>query len=54
MWPGYVTESENEPNRTDILKNESTRTGFLKVQSNRTELELDHLGSVRVYGSSEF
>jgi hypothetical protein len=35
-----------EPNRT--------RTGFLKVQSNRTELEPDDLGSVCVYGSSEF
>jgi hypothetical protein len=35
-----------EPNRT--------RTGLLKIQSNRTELEPEDLGSVCVYGSSEF
>jgi hypothetical protein len=45
-YGGKISESENEPNRT--------RTGFLKVQSNRTELEPDDLGSVCVYGSSEF
>ncbi len=42
----YLTESENEPIRT--------RTDILKNESNRAELEPDDLGSVRVYGSSEF
>ncbi len=31
-----------------------TRTDILKNESNRTEPEPDDLGSVRVYGSSEF
>ncbi len=45
----YKSESKNEPNRTDILKNESNPKRLFE-----SSVEPDDLGSVCVYGSSEF
>ena len=62
MLSNWIRERKRtEPNRTELKRFGSvrvepirTRTDILKNESNRTELEPDDLGSVRVYGSSEF